>query len=226
MRYLTTSDNCIQLYLSTLPGGCQVEYSIWQSPATTRPATFHICKTRGCYCSFRLLVMGGVSLETCSASYKYEIKFWYTVASCWIFYVNYTMMHGSTNIKVTISVKQRSWQAHSFSARQILCVLWNLKICHRVYSFLPVVSAQNFINLVPTLPSYLFKIHFNIVHSSVSGSLKCLAFFRFSSDTHTFLNHGKSHCLLYCLPSCYKIGSFDSLLCFNEWIKNIHNWSC
>jgi hypothetical protein len=45
-------------------------------------------------------MMGGVSLETCSASYKYEIRFGYTVASCWIFYVNYTMMHGSTNIKL------------------------------------------------------------------------------------------------------------------------------
>jgi len=33
--------------------------------------------------------MGGVSPETCWASYKYEIKFWYIVASCWIFYVNY-----------------------------------------------------------------------------------------------------------------------------------------
>jgi len=44
-------------------------------------------------------MMDGVSPETCWASYKYEIKFWYTVASCWIFYVNYTMMHGSTNIK-------------------------------------------------------------------------------------------------------------------------------
>ena len=43
--------------------------------------------------------MGGVSPETCWASYKYEIKFWYTVASCWISYVNYTLMHGSTNIK-------------------------------------------------------------------------------------------------------------------------------
>ena len=26
-------------------------------------------------------------------------KFKYTVASCWIFYMNYTMMHGSTDIK-------------------------------------------------------------------------------------------------------------------------------
>ena len=34
-------------------------------PATTHPATLHVCKTRGCYCSFRLLMMGGVSPETC-----------------------------------------------------------------------------------------------------------------------------------------------------------------
>jgi len=35
---------------------------------------------------FRLLIMGGVSPETCWASYKYKIiKFWYTVLSCWIF---------------------------------------------------------------------------------------------------------------------------------------------
>jgi len=44
---------------------------------------------RGRYCTFRLLMMGGVSPETCWASYKYEIKFWYTVTSCWIFYMNY-----------------------------------------------------------------------------------------------------------------------------------------
>ena len=48
--------------------------------------TFHVWKTRGCQCSFRLLTMGGVSPETCWASYKYGImKFWYIVASCWIF---------------------------------------------------------------------------------------------------------------------------------------------
>jgi len=43
-------------------------------------------RTKACQCSFRLLIMGGVSLETCWASYKYGIiKFWYIVASCWIF---------------------------------------------------------------------------------------------------------------------------------------------
>jgi len=58
----------------------------WQCPPTTHPTTFHVWKTRGCPCSFRLLMMGGLSPETCWALYKYGImKFWYIVASCWIF---------------------------------------------------------------------------------------------------------------------------------------------
>ena len=44
-------------------------------PPATRPTTFHVWKTRGCQCSFRFLMMGGVSSETCWASYKYEINF-------------------------------------------------------------------------------------------------------------------------------------------------------
>jgi len=58
----------------------------WQCQPTTHPTTLHVWKTRGCQCRFRLLMMGGVSPETCWASYKYRIiKFWYIVASCWIF---------------------------------------------------------------------------------------------------------------------------------------------
>jgi hypothetical protein len=56
-------------------------------PPTTRPSTFHVWKTRGCQCNFRLLMMGDVSPETWWASYKYGIiKFWHIVASCWIFF--------------------------------------------------------------------------------------------------------------------------------------------
>jgi len=55
-------------------------------PPTTRPTTFHVWKTRDCQCSFRLLMMGDVSPETCWASYKCGIiNYWYIVASCWIF---------------------------------------------------------------------------------------------------------------------------------------------
>ena len=58
----------------------------WQCPPNTRPTTFHVWKTRGCQCSFRLLMMGGVSPKTCWASHKYGIiKFWYIVASFWNF---------------------------------------------------------------------------------------------------------------------------------------------
>jgi len=51
--------------------GCWTSYveGFW----TTRPTAFHLWKTRGCQCNFRLLAMGGVSPETCSASYKYGI---------------------------------------------------------------------------------------------------------------------------------------------------------
>jgi len=53
---------------------CQAHcHCAWQRPPTTLPTTFHVWKTRGCQCSFRLLMMGGVSPETCWASYKYGI---------------------------------------------------------------------------------------------------------------------------------------------------------
>ena len=53
-------------------GHCQA-HCAWQRPPTTRPTTFHAWKPRGCQCSFRLLMMGGVSPETCWTSYKHGI---------------------------------------------------------------------------------------------------------------------------------------------------------
>jgi hypothetical protein len=48
---------------------------------------FAVWKTRGCQCSFRLLIMGGVSPETCWALYKYGIiKLSYTIPSGFIFF--------------------------------------------------------------------------------------------------------------------------------------------
>jgi len=55
-------------------GCCQVAYATWQRPTAACLTTFHVCKTRGCLCSFRLLMMGGVSPETCWASSKIRIK--------------------------------------------------------------------------------------------------------------------------------------------------------
>ena len=70
----------------TIPTTTNSTVCAWQHSPTTRPANFHVWKTRGCHCSFRLLMMSGVSIEICWASYKYGIiKFWYIFASCWIF---------------------------------------------------------------------------------------------------------------------------------------------
>ena len=53
----------------------------------------------GCAC-FRLLMIGGVSPETCWASYKYGIINFDTLLHLVGFFrVNCTTMHGSTNIK-------------------------------------------------------------------------------------------------------------------------------
>jgi hypothetical protein len=53
-------------------GRCQA-HCAWQRPPPTHSTTFHLWKTRGCQCIFRLLMMDGVSPETCLALCKYGI---------------------------------------------------------------------------------------------------------------------------------------------------------
>jgi hypothetical protein len=72
------------------PHNCPPLTRIWQfftpSQPWQLPATINVCKTRGCNYSFELLMMIGVSLETCWAIKKHwNNKFYYTVASCWLF---------------------------------------------------------------------------------------------------------------------------------------------
>ena len=81
---------------------------------------FHVWKTRGCQCSFRLLLMGGVSPEICWASYKYGIiKCWYIVATCWIFLYELFVLH----MKKLLRQRQKC----------LLLAKWKLE-CHRVVS--------------------------------------------------------------------------------------------
>ena len=94
---------------------------IWSSTCFGRHTAYHQepktalaasgwWKTRGCQCSFRLLMMGRVSPETCWASYKYGIiKFWYIVASCWIFLYE-------VFIPLTLTLESTSFYRH-----KVLC---------------------------------------------------------------------------------------------------------
>jgi hypothetical protein len=95
-------------------GHCQA-HCTWQ-----RPTTFHVWKTRGCQCSFRLLMMGGVSPEICWALYNYGIiKCWYIVASCWIFLYELFVLH----MKKLLRQRQKC----------LLLAKWKLE-CHRFVS--------------------------------------------------------------------------------------------
>jgi len=124
-------------------GRCQVQRA-WRPPAT-RPTTFHIWKTRDCQCSFRLLMTGGVSPETCWASYKYGIiKFWYIVASCWIFL--YELYYGARiheyqvhkcrccNTKCVYATRNSQWGlrgyeiGYQYNVSVIQCVLYTAQL--------------------------------------------------------------------------------------------------
>jgi len=67
---------CVQCCIAALHTAVGIRcpaHCAGQRMPTTRPTTFHYEKSRGCQCSFRLLVMGDVSPETCWALYKYGI---------------------------------------------------------------------------------------------------------------------------------------------------------
>ena len=50
-----------------------------------------------------LLMMSSMPLEICWAfNERWNNKFYYKVASCWLFLLSHTTMHGSMNIKKTI----------------------------------------------------------------------------------------------------------------------------
>jgi len=76
--------------------------------ASKKPSMYE--KTRGCQCSFRLLMMGGVSPETCWASYKYGI-IKILIYCCILFDFSLwicTMMHGSANMGIIVTTCLRN----------------------------------------------------------------------------------------------------------------------
>jgi len=69
-------------------------------PAWTTAGHHMSIQTRGCKYSLEHLMMSGMPLETCWVFNKFwNNKFYYKVASCWLFLLIHTRMHGSMNIK-------------------------------------------------------------------------------------------------------------------------------
>jgi hypothetical protein len=63
-------------------------------------------------------MIGGVSPETRWASYKYEIKFWCPVASCWIFCMNYVI---ATSLTATSSATNPTCTVCEIQPRRPQC---------------------------------------------------------------------------------------------------------
>ena len=60
----------------------------------------HVYVNQRLQIQLELLMMSGVPLETCWAfNERWNNKFCYKVASCWLLLLNHTTMHGSMNIK-------------------------------------------------------------------------------------------------------------------------------
>jgi len=71
---------------------------VWVPTQTRlRPVTTRVCKPEAA--NTELLMMNGMPLETCWAfNERWNNKVYYKVASCWLFLLSYTAMHGSMNV--------------------------------------------------------------------------------------------------------------------------------
>jgi hypothetical protein len=57
--------------------------------------------------------------------------------------------------------------ANCAATQELPSVLWNPKVHYRVHKSPPLVPTLSQIDPMPTIPSYLSKIHFNIVTDSL-----------------------------------------------------------
>jgi hypothetical protein len=105
-RLSSGAQNCTSSLWVCISEGC------WTRPAIPTSNNLCVCKTRGCLCSFELLMMGVVLSETCWASYKHGIinvdALLHLVG---YFCVNYTIMHGSTKINFNKQITRKN-KAH------------------------------------------------------------------------------------------------------------------
>jgi hypothetical protein len=64
-----------------------------------------------------------------------------------------------------------SWEdANCAATRELPSILWNPKVHYRLHKSLPPVPILSQVNPIHTIPSYLSKINFNIVHPPTSWS--------------------------------------------------------
>jgi len=130
-----------------------------------RPATKNVCKTRACNSSFELLMMGGVSSETCWAFKKHLTnKCYYTVASCWFFlwdlyydawihehevnrFVQYllfaSLKHALCCTRSTSVLNHGSWAEPQEAEKHVIVYTWTIKTCNKTQRGFSIATTKN-----------------------------------------------------------------------------------
>jgi hypothetical protein len=84
-------------------------------------------------------------------------------------FLAYLVPRGSYRITYLLTELSPSSEAANCAATQELpSILWNPKVHHRVHNSPPLVPILSQIDPVHTIPSYLSKIYFHIVHPPTS----------------------------------------------------------
>jgi hypothetical protein len=121
-----------------------------------------------------LLMMSGVPLETCWAfNYRWNNKFCYKVASCWLFLLNHATMHESMNIKFTyIPFRELQGGTEMLCAGNIYLNSCNSYLVRFPEDFIPhILGNFNILlqNLWVYLPMIFVRLVLVITYRSSSG---------------------------------------------------------
>ena len=132
--------------------------------------TFHVWKTRGCQCSFRLLMMGGMLPETCWASHKYGIiKFDTLLHLVGFLFMNCAMVHRPTNIKCINILKYYEKFLISLKiSEEFLSCVWQSWVN---FSSLPDTSVFLPVNVFLGWGSWCYEYYFRVGGDSTEEGL-------------------------------------------------------
>jgi hypothetical protein len=122
-----------------------------------RLTTFHVCKTTDCYCSFELLIMGGVSPETCWTSYKHRIIKSDRLLHLVGFFTNFKVMTNGCIEKTPIYCRNRLKTPRPFS--MLSQVVWIMDSGSSSRSTEVCSSQRWFASLITTICFIALPIH-------------------------------------------------------------------